>query len=232
MTRNLSVWAVHLLTASGAAFALVAAVAAASGAWQMVFLLLGLAMIVDGIDGPIARKLDVKGRLPWFDGATLDLVVDFTTYVLVPALVLSLSDILSQPYATGAGIVVAVVGALYFADTRMKTAEQSFRGFPAVWNAVVYQLMVYKFPEAVTLIIIAAFAVLTFLPVEFVHPMRVKRLRPVTFAMAVAWGLLAFAALVENLNPGPVLLTLFSIVNLYFAVIGVFLQVTRPKTTG
>jgi phosphatidylcholine synthase len=231
MTRYPGVWAVHLLTASGAAFALVAAVAAADKSWQMGFLFLGLAMIVDGIDGPIARKLDVKGRLPWFDGATLDLVVDFTTYVLVPALVLSLSDLLPQPYATGCGIIVAVVGALYFADKRMKTAEQAFRGFPAVWNAVVYQLMVYKFPEALTIVIILTFAVLTFLPVEFVHPMRVKRLRPLTFVMSVAWGLLAFAALIENLDADPVVLTLFSIVNLYFAGIGVFLQVTRPKAT-
>jgi phosphatidylcholine synthase len=232
MTKYLGVWAVHLLTASGAGFALVAAVAAADRSWQLVFLCLGLAMIVDGIDGPIARRLDVKERLPWFDGATLDLVVDFTTYVLVPALVLSLGDLLSEPFATGSGILVAVVGALYFADTRMKTPEQAFRGFPAVWNAVVYQLMVYKFPQAVTLLIIAAFAVLTFLPVEFVHPMRVTRLRPVTFVMAVAWGVLALAALIENLRPDPVVLTLFSIVNLYFAGIGVFLQMTRPKTAA
>jgi phosphatidylcholine synthase len=229
MTKYLGVWAVHLLTASGAGFALVAAIAAADHAWQMVFLFLGLAMIVDGVDGPIARRLGVKERLPWLDGATIDLVVDFTTYVLVPALVLALSGLLSRPFATAAGIVVAVVGALYFADTRMKTAEQAFRGFPAVWNAVVFQLMVYKFPEAVTLAIIIAFAVLTFLPVEFVHPMRVKRLRPLTVVMAVAWGLTAFAALLENLNPDPVVLILFSIVNLYFAVIGVFLQVTRPQ---
>jgi len=227
MRKYIGVWAVHVLTASGAGFALAAAVAAADSAWQMVFLFLGLAMIVDGIDGPIARKLGVKERLPWFDGATLDLVVDFTTYVLVPALVLALADLLSQPFATGAGIVVAMVGALYFADKRMKTAEQAFRGFPAVWNAVVFQLMIYKFPEAVTLFIVAAFAVLTFAPVEFVHPMRVRRLRIVTSSMAVVWGLLAFAALVENLNPDPVVLTLFSIVNLYFAFIGVFLQVTR-----
>ena len=232
MNRNLSAWAVHLLTASGAAFALVAAVAAAGGAWRLVFLLLGLAMIVDGIDGPIARRLGVKQRLPWFDGATLDLVVDFTTYVLVPALVLSLSDLVSEPWAATAGIVIAVVGALYFADTRMKTAEQAFRGFPAVWNAVVFQLMVYKFPEAVTLLIIALFAVLTFMPVEFVHPMRVKRYRPLTFVMSVAWGLLALAALVENLDPDPLVLTLFSIVNLYFAFIGVFLQVTRPRVSA
>jgi phosphatidylcholine synthase len=229
MTNNLSVWAVHVLTASGAAIALVAAVAAGNGAWQIVFLCLGIAMIVDGIDGPIARKLGVTDRLPWFDGATLDLVVDYTTYVLIPALVLAMSDLLSQPFATAAGIVIAVVGALYFADTRMKTPDQSFRGFPAVWNVVVYQLMIYKFPGPVTLLIVAAFAVLTFSPVEFVHPLRVRRLRPLTFAMAVAWGILAVLSLIANLSPGPLVLTLFALVNLYFAFIGVFLQITRNR---
>ena len=159
-------------------------------------------------------------------------MVDYTTYVLIPALVLAMSDLLTRPFGTAAGIVIAVVGALYFADTRMKTPDQSFRGFPAVWNVVVYQLMIYKLPEPITLLIIAAFAVLTFLPVEFVHPMRVKRFRPLTFAMSVAWGILALLALIANLNPGPVVLTLFSIVNLYFAFIGVFLQVTRNRATS
>jgi phosphatidylcholine synthase len=224
---NLGVWAVHILTASGAAIALVAAVAAGHGAWQAVFLCLGIAMIVDGIDGPIARWLGVTERLPWFDGAILDLVVDYTTYVLIPALVLAQSGLLQEPYATGAGIVVTIVGALYFADTRMKTAEAAFRGFPAVWNAVIYQLMVYKFPQWVTVAVVLAFAVLTFLPVEFVHPLRVKRLRPLTIAMSIAWAVLAIAALVADLNPGPAVVTLFALVSLYFAVIGVYLQLTR-----
>ena len=230
MANNLGVWAVHLLTASGAAIALVAAVAAVNAQWQIVFLCLGIALIVDGIDGPIARRLSVRERVPWFDGEILDLVIDYTTYVLVPAMVLSMSGLVTQPWATAAGIVIAVVGALYFADTRMKTPEQAFRGFPAVWNAVVFQLMVYKFPQPVTLAIVVTFAVLTFLPVEFVHPLRVKRLRPITFAMAVAWAVLAILCLVENLNPGPVILTLFSIVNIYFALVGVFLQITRRRS--
>jgi phosphatidylcholine synthase len=123
-----------------------------------------------------------------------------------------------------------VVGALYFADTRMKTPEQAFRGFPAVWNAVVFQLMVYKFPPAVTLAIVAIFAVLTFLPVEFVHPLRVKRLRPLTFVMAVAWGVLAILCLVDNLNPSAAVLTAFTVVNIYFALIGIFLQLTRRRS--
>jgi len=230
--NNLSVWAVHLLTASGAAIALAAAIAAADGQWQLVFLLLGVAMIVDGVDGPLARRLNVKGRIPWFDGATLDLVVDYSTYVLIPAFVLAQSGLVSKPYAIFAAIVVAAVGALYFADTRMKTPDQAFRGFPAVWNAVVYQLMVYKLPEPLTLLIIAALAVLTFSPVEFVHPLRVKRWRPLTLAMSILWAALAVVALAANLAPGPAVVIAFAVVSFYFAVVGAVLQFTRTGRTA
>ena len=226
---NLNVWAVHLLTASGAAIALMAAIAAADAQWQLVFLLLGIAMIVDGIDGPLARKLDVKERIPWFDGATLDLVVDYSTYVLIPAFVLARSELLSAPYSIVAAVVVALAGALYFADTRMKTPDSAFRGFPAVWNAVVYQLMVYNLPEPLTLIIIAALAVLTFTPVEFVHPLRVKKWRPLTIAMSLAWGILALIALAYNLDPGPAVVIAFAGVSFYFAVIGAVLQFSRSQ---
>jgi phosphatidylcholine synthase len=225
--RSWSVWAVHLLTASGAALALVAALAAGRGSWQIVFLCLGIAMIIDGIDGPLARRFRTAERIPWFNGATLDLVVDYATYVFIPALALAESGLLSEPFAAIAGLAIAVVGALYFGDTRMKTAEAAFRGFPAAWNAVVYQLMVYKLPQPLTLLIIAALAVLTFTPVEFVHPLRVKRLWPLTVAMAIAWGALAIVALAADLNPGPLVVMAFAVVSLYFAVIGVVLQLTR-----
>lgn len=229
--KNWSVWAVHLLTASGAALSFAAAIAAGHEQWQLVFLFLGIAMIVDGIDGPIARRLNVTGRVPWFDGAILDLVVDYTTYVLIPALVLAESGLLTEPYVAAiAGIVVVVVGALYFADKRMKTPEDAFRGFPAVWNAVVFQLMVYKFPEPVTLLVIAAFAILTFLPVEFVHPIRVKRFRSLTLAMAALWSILAIVALAANLDPGPLVVAAFGLSSLYFAVIGVVLQLMRRQS--
>jgi phosphatidylcholine synthase len=231
--EKLVVWAVHLLTASGAALAFLAAVAAARDQWQLVFLLLGLAFIVDGIDGPLARAARVQDRLPWFDGASLDFVIDYTTYVFIPAIVLANAEILSEPFATIAGVIVAVVGALYFADTRMKTAEDAFRGFPAVWNAVVYLLLIYKPPEVVSFVLILLFAALTFTPVEFVHPVRVKRLRPLTLIVTAAWALLSIVALAENLDPGPVVRVAFLACSVYLALIGVLLQLTRPaKSQG
>ena len=229
---NWRTWAVHLLTASGAALALAAMIAAAADAWQTVFFLLGIALVVDGVDGPLARKVRVRDRVPWFDGAMLDLVVDYTSYVLVPAFVLARSGLLVEPLATAAGIVIAVVGALYFADTRMKTSEQTFRGFPAVWNVVVYQLMVYQWPQWATLLVVALFAVLTFLPVEFVHPMRVKRLRPLTVAMTAAWALLAAIALADSLHPSRWVVIGLIVVGVYFSFVGVFLQLTRKPAAA
>src|SRR5690606_11654230 len=101
--RNLDVWAVHLLTASGAALALGAALAAAEDNWPLAFALLGVALVVDGVDGPFARYRKVSDRVPWFDGALLDFVIDYATYVLVPAIIMVRSGLLSEPLAHIAG---------------------------------------------------------------------------------------------------------------------------------
>jgi phosphatidylcholine synthase len=224
---TLPAWAVHLLTASGAALALFAALAASLHAWQPAFALLGLALIVDGIDGPLARALDVSNRLPWIDGVILDLVVDYVTYVFVPALIVVDGPLLSPPYNAIAGVAVAVVGALYFADTRMKTSEAAFRGFPAVWNAVVFQLLVYQLPEIANLAILGLCAILTFAPVEFVHPVRVRRWRPLTLAMAMAWAALALVALIDDFHPPKAVVVAFAVVSVYFAGVGAVQQLTR-----
>jgi phosphatidylcholine synthase len=222
-------WAVHLLTASGAALAFIAAVAAAEKAWQVVFLCLGIALIVDGVDGPLARRIHVKQRIPWFDGAALDFVVDYATYVFVPALVLSAGGLIREPFATVAGLIVAVVGALYFADKRMKTPEQAFRGFPAIWNVLIYLLMIYRLPELVNLLIVIGAAALTFSPVEFIHPVRVKRLRPLTLAMTFLWGVFAALALAADLRPAPFVSMALAVSSIYLATIGAFLQATREE---
>jgi phosphatidylcholine synthase len=224
---NWDVWAVHLLTASGAGLALLAALAVERDAWQLVFLCLGIALVVDGLDGPLARRLAVAERLPWLSGATLDLVVDYATYVFVPALVVSDGPLLSRAAGIAAAIGIAVVGALYFADARMKTPESAFRGFPAVWNVVVYQLLVLRPPETVSIAVLVVFAALTFVPVDFVHPMRVRRWRPLTLAVTAVWAALAIWALAANLSLPPVALVAFAAAGFYFLLVGLAQQIIR-----
>jgi len=220
-------FAIHLLTASGAALALAATLAAARQEWQLVFLCLGIALLIDAVDGPLARRFDIQARIPWFDGAALDFVVDYSTYVFVPAFVLATSSLLSSPYDLIAGVVVAVVGALYFADRRMKTEESAFRGFPAVWNGLIFVLIVFSPPEWVTLAVIALCAILTFAPVEFIHPVRVVTLRPLTLAVTAVWSVLAIIALYDDLDPWPPVTIALGIATAYLVGIGAVLQIGR-----
>jgi phosphatidylcholine synthase len=222
-------YAVHLLTASGAALAVLAAIAVAGLDWRAAFIWLGLALIVDGIDGPLARRLRVRERLPDWDGGTLDLVIDYTTYVFVPAIILALGCGLSGYPAALAATMVAVSGAIYFADTRMKQDDDSFRGFPAGWNMIVFVLFVLAPHPAVVMAVTVALAVLTFLPVRFIHPVRVERWRPLTLAVSALWFVTATWIVAANFDVSPVLQGLLLAASLYIFGVGAVQQIFQPR---
>jgi phosphatidylcholine synthase len=211
---------VHIFTALGAALGLLALFAAVRDEWAMMFLWLGLALLVDGIDGTFARALHVAERLPRWSGDTLDLVIDFVTYVFVPAYAIVASGIMPLALGMPAGFAIVMTGALYFADGSMKTADNHFRGFPAVWNLIAFYLLLLKPPAFVAAAAIAILAVLTFVPVKFVHPFRVSRLRHLTIAMLTLWAVLGLVAVLNDLAPGPWITGGLCAVALYFLVIG------------
>lgn len=190
-----------MLTASGAALALLALIFAVGGHWAAMFVALGAALIVDGIDGPLAREFRVQAVLPRWSGEALDLVVDFTTYVFVPAYAIAASGLMPEPLAIPAGVVVCITGALYFADRNMKTADSYFSGFPAVWNVIAFYLYALQPSPWIAALMISAFAILTFVPVKFVHPLRVRHLRAANIAATAVWAVLAAIAVAANLDP-------------------------------
>src|SRR5260221_9054983 len=138
------IFGVHVFTAAGAALALAALIYAVGEQWAAMFLCLGIALIVDAVDGTIARWLKVAEVFPRWSGDVLDLVVDFVTYVFVPAYAIAAGGILPQPLAVPAGVIVVITGALYFADPQMKTAANYFCGFPRLWNLGAYYLFLLK----------------------------------------------------------------------------------------
>src|SRR5262249_50788774 len=158
----------------------------------------GIAGIVDVIDGPIARRLRVATVLPRWSGDVLDLVVDFITYVFVPAYAVMVSGLLPKGLEMPLGIVIVVTGAMYFADRNMKLAGNYFRGFPALWNIAAFYLFLLRPQPYLSAAGIIVLAVLTFVPFRFVHPMRVQRLRPVNVALLMAWIVLAGLVLVRD----------------------------------
>ena len=211
---------IHIFTATGAALAFLALILATGGQWAAMFLCLGIALVIDGVDGPMARAFNVQSVLPRWSGKTLDLVVDFTTYVFVPAYAIAASGLLPQVLAVPAGIVVVISGALYFADREMKTKDNYFRGFPAVWNLAAFYLYLFEPPEWAAAVGVIVLAGLSFAPIKFLHPLRVSHWRTINVALLGLWAVLAFIAIVRDLSPGPYISFPLGLIAVYFFVVG------------
>ena len=164
MTRNLKALSVHLFTATGAVFAMLAMLAAVDEKWSLMFLWLVVAFFVDGIDGPLARHYEVKRYAPQFDGNLLDMIIDYLTYIFIPAFALFKSGLLPGWTGWVAIIIITFTSVMYLADTRMKTKDNSFSGFPACWNMVVLVALAIEPNFWITLVWVTALAITMFIP--------------------------------------------------------------------
>ncbi len=192
---------VHFFTATGAVFAMLAMLAAVDGKWSLMFLWLVVAFIVDGLDGPMARHYDVGKNAPRYDGNILDMIIDYLTYIFIPAFALFKSGLLPGWTGWCAIIVITFTSVLYLADTRMKTTDYSFSGFPACWNMVVLVLFALEPNFWISLALVILLAATMFAPVKFVHPVRTQRWRALTLPMAVAWTFFAGWAAWVDFDP-------------------------------
>lgn len=232
MHRFILAFSVHLLTATGAVLAMLALLAATQEDWAQMYLWLVVAFVVDGIDGPLARAVDVHKNAPQWDGVLLDLIIDYLTYVFIPAFALFESGLF--PGWTGwLGCGVIVFSAvIYFADTRMKTSDNSFSGFPGAWNMVVLAFFALTPDWRMMAVIVGVLALLQFFPVKFVHPVRTQRWRAVTLPVALLWVVLAGSAAWHDFNGvHPVLLALLTGTSLYLLGAGFAQQIlpARPQ---
>jgi phosphatidylcholine synthase len=213
---------VHVFTACGAACAFMALLAAVGANWVAMFAWLGAALFIDGVDGTLARRFHVAEVLPRWSGDALDLVVDFTTYVFVPAFAIASSGLLPDIAAVPLALAIVVSSALYFADEHMKTSDNYFHGFPALWNAIAFYLFVLRPPAVLSCVLIVILVVMTFMPLRVIHPFRVARLRAVNVIALALWSILAFYALISGLDPGPWVAWPLVAIGLYFLGAGVF----------
>ena len=220
MSLRLKALAVHLLTASGAVFAMLAMLAAVQREWDVMYLWLVVAFFVDGIDGPLARRYRVDENAPEFDGVLLDLVIDYLTYVFIPAYALYGSGLMDGWSGWAAIIVITFASALYFADTRMKTLDKSFSGFPGAWNMVILVFFAVEPPWWACLAIVTVLAVLMFVPVKFVHPVRTARWRAVTLPAAGLWVVFALWAAWGNFRVPDVAEAGLIVLSVYLTVAG------------
>ena len=194
--------AVHTFTASGIICAFLATLAIIDGAYPLAFAWLGLALVIDGIDGTFARMVNVSRRLPRFSGERLDQVVDYVTYVFVPALALLKAGILFGAWGTTQAALILMSSLYHFADNGNKTEDHCFVGFPAIWNIVAFYLFAFPMPPWGASLVILTCVLLTFVPMRWLHPMRVERRMGLNIAASVLWLAAASATLVAGF-PAP-----------------------------
>lgn len=182
---------VHLFTALGIVCALLAIHALLDKAFETAFLWLGAALVIDGIDGMFARALDVKRRLPRFSGDKLDQIVDYVTYVFVPALALQLGGYLQGLWGGVLASLILLSSLYHFIDRDNKADDHCFVGFPAIWNIVAFYIFAFDLPGWAVATLVLGCVILTFVPMRWLHPMRVRTLRSINLAMSGLWALAA-----------------------------------------
>jgi phosphatidylcholine synthase len=210
---------VHLITALGAVCALLAMIAVWEGAWEFCFAWLGLALIIDGVDGTLARMARVGERLPRFSGERLDLVVDYMTYVVVPTLALLKAGYLKAQPGVALASLILVSSLYHFSDTESKTKDHSFVGFPATWNIVAFYIFAFALPPWIAGLVVLSFVLLTFVPLAWAHPLRTMLLWPVTVTMMVLWGAASLLIIYTGFPATPALKAVLLVVGLYAAVL-------------
>ena len=223
----IAAWLVHLFTASGAVLAYLALTAVVAGDLRAAFLYLLVSTLVDTVDGALARRARVTERLPLFNGARLDDIVDYLTFVFVPAFLLHSSGVVAGPLGLGAVIAVLLASALGFSRTDAKTADHFFTGFPSYWNIVAVYLVALRLPPAVSAVWLLAFAALVFVPIGYVYPSRTPAYRTVTVALGIVWGV-SIAAIIWTIAAPPRWLVLASLAYpVYYAALSLHLHVRR-----
>ena len=220
---KIAAWAVHGFTASGAVLGFLAIISIFNNDQTSSFLWLGLALLVDGLDGTIARKVGVSDKATNIDGSMLDNLVDYLNYVIIPSLMIYWFQMVPNGWEIIIPAGIFAVSLYTFANINMKTEDYYFSGFPALWNIVVLYFYILNTNLFINLIVIIFLSILTFIPIKFVHPLRVKKLRNITIFCTIIWSATTLKLVTTfpeiNLFNEKIVLTIWIACSFYFAVI-------------
>jgi phosphatidylcholine synthase len=227
-----SAWLVHLYTASSAVFAFLALTRIVSDRYADAFFWLFVAVFVDASDGVLARAANVRERLPWFNGSKLDDIVDYLTYVFVPAFFIWHARLVPDTVAMPIAASILLSSAYGFNRDDAKTADHFFTGFPSYWNVVVFYLYVAGWSPPVNAAILVLCVVLVFVPIGYVYPSRTPVLQLPTVALGAIWGVLMTVMLWQAPAVSRAVFWLSLVFPAYYVVLSLMLEARRRKARG
>ena len=197
MFRKAQSWLVHIFTALGAFVGFLSLQAILNDNVFLAFLWLSVAFFIDGIDGTLARRYEVADNIPEIEGAILDNIVDYLNYVFIPALMVYWFELVPSQFSLLSVALILIVSCYTFANTKLKTEDLYFRGFPAAWNVVIFCLFVLETSQFTNFLAILFFSVMTFVPLKYLHPFRVKEKKALNLFMLFVWGLCCALLLID-----------------------------------
>ena len=227
----LTAWFVHLCTASGALFAFLALNRVFYDRYQDAFFWLFLAVVVDATDGVLARRGDVGSRLPGINGEKLDDIVDYLTYVFVPAFFVWHALLVPDRWSTPLVAAMLFSSAYGFSRNDAKTADGFFTGFPSYWNIVVFYLYVAGWSPEVNAAVLVTFVVMVFVPVRYIYPSRTVAWRAPTVGLGAIWALLMFAMLQQSPSVSPPIFWASFVFPIYYLTLSIALDVKRRRNS-
>ena len=212
---------IHLLTSLGIVAGFFALLSVLSDEIVEAFLWLCLAFFIDGVDGPLARRFKVKEVSPNIKGEVLDNIVDYFNYVIVPTLIIYQFDMVPQSSELLIIPFILIASCYTFANSNLKTLDNYFIGFPALWNVVVFYIYILSTSQIFNLLILIIFCLLTFVPFKYVHPFRVQNWRPLTLVLTILWGMSSLILLLrgETNQYLEIVYWLWGVISIYFLLI-------------
>jgi phosphatidylcholine synthase len=219
--NTLLAWSVHLLTCSGLIAGFLALICVFKNDETSAFLFLGLALLIDAVDGTLARKFKVSIFVKNIDGKMLDSVIDFFNYIIIPSVMIYWFKFVPSPFEIIIPSIILIVSAISYSNNNLMTSDNFYKGFPCIWNILLFYLYLFDLTQVYNLFLISACILLKFIPIKFIHPLRVNKYRRYSAVFMVLWFISSFKILLSsfydlNNNFDYLFLGIWLISNIYF----------------
>ena len=218
---------VHLLTGFGIVAGFFALIAVMNSNQKEAFLWLGLAFLIDSIDGTLARKFNVKKNLPHLDGKMLDSIIDFFNYVIIPSIMIYWFRYVPDQFAILIPVILIFISIYSYVNLNILTNDNYYNGFPAIWNVIVLYFYIFGTSQNFNLIFLILLILLKFSPLKCIHPLRVRKFKSLSIFFAIFWFITSIMLiLIKDLSINPVyevfLMFLWVVSNIYFVSVSIF----------
>ncbi|KTC86688.1 phosphatidylcholine synthase [Legionella brunensis] len=179
-------WAVHAFTASAACFGVLTLVKIYQHDYVQALWFMAITVVIDAVDGTLARLVRVKSVLPNVDGTLLDNIVDYLNYVITPCFFLYVKpDMLPSSYLLVLIIAITTTSSYQFCQIDAKTPDHFFKGFPCYWNIAVFYMFIFNTSMYTNAWILSILCLLIFVPIKYVYPSRLDYLTKYRFVKVI-----------------------------------------------